>query len=81
MRKTDTKIKRYIEGDYLIDIVDDGYDLEAWLTMDEVGIQVFMFGIEKGAVTKKELMQIVKTAVPAYSKWLHEIIGRVGEEE
>ena len=46
MKKTNTDITRYTDGDFNIDIVVIKGTYEAWLSHKDIGIAVMMFGTE-----------------------------------
>lgn len=50
MTSTDTKITRYTDGDYLIDIVEKDTEFEAWLQHKDFGVSMLMFGVRKGCL-------------------------------
>lgn len=47
MKRTNTNIVRFEDGDFWVDIVDDGDVWEAWLTRKNYAISELMFGWPK----------------------------------
>ena len=48
MRKCNrTKITRFKDGKFFIDIVEKANEFEAWVSLDDYGISIFMFGVPK----------------------------------
>lgn len=44
MKKTETKITRFKDKGYFIDIIDNGKTYEAWISKPDNGVSIFMFG-------------------------------------
>lgn len=68
MEKTDTKITRYKEGKWLIDIVEDDTMFEASLMYACYGVSMYMFGLMKKDVSLDQFMEIVVANLPEYKK-------------
>ena len=47
MTKTNIQITRYEDGDFYVDIIDNGPDFEAWLTAKEYGVSEMLMACPK----------------------------------
>lgn len=47
MKQIKDKITRYIDEDYLIDVVEKDTEFEAWLQHKDYGVSMLMFGVRK----------------------------------
>ena len=47
MKLTDTKITRYEDGNFWVDIVEKSDEYEAWISHKEYGISTLAFGLPK----------------------------------
>ena len=48
MRKCSrTKITRFKDGEFYIDIVEKANEFEAWVSLNDYGISILMFGVPK----------------------------------
>lgn len=47
MKKTKDKITRYIDGDFIIEIVESETEFDAWIGHRNYGVFIEMFGVPK----------------------------------
>lgn len=74
MKKTDTKITRFKDGDWNIDII-DGPIWEAWLNHFEYGVSVLMIGIEKKDADFNRFRELVESNLEEYKQSYMEEYG------
>lgn len=78
MKQTTAKITRFKDGEYFIDIVDDGKVYEAWISESDEGNQMFMFGVSKQHESFDGFCEVVEKNLPKY-KALYQCV-KLGEE-
>lgn len=78
MKQTEIKITRFKDGEYFIDIVDDGKTYEAWISESDEANQMFMFGVSQKNESFDRFCKVVESNLPKY-KALYQCI-KLGEE-
>lgn len=72
MKLTDTKIARYTDGKFLIDIVETPDTFEAWLAYENYCVSELMFSVPKGQQTYDEFLETVEANLPDYERFYAE---------
>lgn len=69
MFKMDTKVEQFRTSPYvpfIITIVESDTMFESWITHEGYGRMEYMFGIEKGMVSKEEFIELVEANADEY---------------
>lgn len=61
---------------FVIDIIDDGENYEAWLSIENYGVKTFMFGAPKAQQSKE---QFGKLAIANFAEYGEQYLKEYGE--
>ena len=67
MKKVNHVITRYEHKGFYIDIVNTGECLEAWMSHQDYGISMFMFGEGTEGVTEQHFLELVEANFDEYA--------------
>lgn len=68
MKPTKTRIIRFSDDDFYIDIVEEEKTLEAWMQHKNFGISVLMYGLLKSDVSYNDFVAMVARDCKAYEQ-------------
>lgn len=74
LMETENRTTTYETGheDFMIDIVEFGYNYEAWLYREAEGRKDLMFGVEREFWTMEEFLSKVERLLPTYIRFYDE---------
>lgn len=67
------EVLHYQMGPALIDIEQTVKTISAWIYVENYGVKMFMFGMDRNAVTLGEFIQIVEANAPEYIGIYHDL--------